>query len=147
MTDHRITTDIRDEDGRTRHGAPPVRWLFSLSARPEIARMNQCPACNADPHQLCYGRTFSRRRTVNHSERKAFAITIALTAMSKHRTYVDALNTSNGALVSSPACEHCDGEKSAWVRYDTTTNRGWVCPVCDDALDEMYPESSKEQSP
>jgi hypothetical protein len=104
--------------------------------------MYQCVACNADPHQLCYGRTFSRRRTTNHSERKKYAIDVALYAMSKHRTYIDALNTSHGALVSSPGCEHCDGEKSAWVRQDNL--RGWVCPICDMALDEMYPDEATD---
>lgn len=34
-------------------------------------------------------------------------------------------------------CEHCDAEKSNLVRVDY--DRGQVCPVCDDALDEMYP--------
>lgn len=35
-------------------------------------------------------------------------------------------------------CEHCDGEHSTQVRVDDL--RGFVCPACDSALDEMLGE-------
>lgn len=35
-------------------------------------------------------------------------------------------------------CEHCDGEHSPKVRLDDL--RGYVCPSCDSALDEMFDE-------
>lgn len=37
-------------------------------------------------------------------------------------------------------CEHCDGERSDQVREDRL--RGYVCPPCDSALDEMLGEGS-----
>ena len=37
------------------------------------------------------------------------------------------------------ACEHCDGERSHRVRLDEL--RGFVCPPCDSALDEMLDET------
>jgi hypothetical protein len=33
-------------------------------------------------------------------------------------------------------CEHCEGERSSMVRYDSL--RGWVCKWCDSSLDAMY---------
>jgi hypothetical protein len=42
-------------------------------------------------------------------------------------------------LVRSPECEHCDGVDSPMVRQDEL--RGWICPVCDSALDEMFNET------
>jgi hypothetical protein len=35
-------------------------------------------------------------------------------------------------------CEHCEGERSRKVRHDEL--RGFVCPPCDSALDEMLGE-------
>lgn len=52
--------------------------------------------------------------------------------------YVDSWTTSYGMLVSSPSCEHCDGERSRYVRHDHL--RGWICPPCDSSLDEMFGE-------
>lgn len=44
-----------------------------------------------------------------------------------------------GAIVGIDApCEHCDGEHSDRVRLDPL--RGFVCPPCDSALDEMLEE-------
>ena len=44
-----------------------------------------------------------------------------------------------GAIVGIDApCEHCDGERSDRVRHDEL--RGFVCPDCDSALDEMLDE-------
>lgn len=54
------------------------------------------------------------------------------------RRYFDAWTTSFGSLVSTPSCEHCDGERSRYVRIDPL--RGHVCPPCDSALDEMLLE-------
>lgn len=54
------------------------------------------------------------------------------------RTYVDARVTPNGSNYCSPHCEHCDGERSHMVRHDQL--RGWCCPPCDSALDEMLNE-------
>lgn len=51
------------------------------------------------------------------------------------RRYVDAWTTPHGATVSTPECEHCDGERSRYVRIDQL--RGHVCPDCDSSLDEM----------
>lgn len=56
------------------------------------------------------------------------------------RRYVDSWTTPHGMLVSSPSCEHCDGERSRHVRNDHL--RGWVCPLCDSALDEMLNEGT-----
>jgi hypothetical protein len=56
-----------------------------------------------------------------------------------HR-YIDSWTTSYGTLVSSPSCEHCDGEHSRLVREDGL--RGWVCPPCDSSLDEMFEEGA-----
>lgn len=39
-------------------------------------------------------------------------------------------------------CEHCDGENSPHVRVDYL--RGYVCKVCDDALDQMLAEEEAE---
>ena len=39
-----------------------------------------------------------------------------------------------------PCCEHCDGEHSVYAREDSL--RGFVCPSCDSALDEMFEERS-----
>jgi hypothetical protein len=97
--------------------------------------MNQCPACNAAPHRPCHGRTFSRARSAHHSERITWSLDLGRSATAARRSYIDALHTPRGSQVSSPACEHCAGEKSAWVRHDEL--RGWVCPVCDDSLDAM----------
>lgn len=55
------------------------------------------------------------------------------------RRYFNSLTTSYGPYVSSPCCEHCDGADSPMVRQDAL--RGWVCPVCDSALDEMFGEN------
>ncbi len=119
-----------------------VRWMFHRSRRPEVIRMQQCPRCAANPHEECI--SGGRRAWRNHSERLELARFVA--DISGHRDYFDALHTPYGALVSSPACEHCDGEKSAWVRHDTETNRGWVCPLCDHSLDAMYPEGKETAS-
>lgn len=54
------------------------------------------------------------------------------------REYFDAWTTSYGSLVSTPSCEHCDGERSRYVRIDDL--RGFVCPDCDSSLDEMLAE-------
>lgn len=35
-------------------------------------------------------------------------------------------------------CEHCDGERSNFVRHDSL--RGLTCPHCDSSLDEMLEE-------
>lgn len=59
------------------------------------------------------------------------------------KRYFDAWTTSFGALVSTPECEHCDGESSRYVRIDRL--RGHVCPACDSALDEMFAESDDEE--
>lgn len=56
------------------------------------------------------------------------------------RRYFDSLTTPYGMRVCSPSCEHCDGERSSLVRRDDL--RGWVCPPCDSALDEMFEEDS-----
>lgn len=56
------------------------------------------------------------------------------------RRYFDHLTTPRGMMVSSPCCEHCDGVDSTLVREDDL--RGWVCPVCDSALDEMFSEGA-----
>lgn len=53
-----------------------------------------------------------------------------------NRTYFDSWTTSQGPYFSSPPCEHCDGERSRYVRNDSL--RGWVCPPCDASLDEMF---------
>jgi len=37
-------------------------------------------------------------------------------------------------------CEHCESERSTKVRLDDL--RGYVCPPCDSALDEMLGEGS-----
>ena len=37
-------------------------------------------------------------------------------------------------------CKHCQGENSAKVRLDPL--RGFVCPSCDSALDEMLGEDA-----
>jgi len=42
-------------------------------------------------------------------------------------------------------CEHCDGERSRRVRLDAL--RGYVCPPCDSALDEMLDEEEEEARP
>lgn len=60
------------------------------------------------------------------------------TDSSSGKQYVDSWTTPHGMLVSSPSCEHCDGEHSRYVRNDHL--RGWVCPSCDSALDEMLKE-------
>jgi len=54
------------------------------------------------------------------------------------RHYFDAWTTPYGALVSTPSCEHCDGERSRYVRIDNL--RGFVCPDCDSSIDEMLAE-------
>jgi hypothetical protein len=58
------------------------------------------------------------------------------------RRYFDAWTTpscvAGRALVSTPECEHCDGERSRYVRIDDL--RGYVCPDCDSSLDEMFDE-------
>lgn len=56
------------------------------------------------------------------------------------RVYFDSRTTSYGMMVSSPACEHCDGEHQRLVRNDSL--RGWVCPPCDSSLDEMLKEGT-----
>jgi hypothetical protein len=63
------------------------------------------------------------------------------------RRYFDSWTTPYGSLVCSPSCEHCDGERSRLVREDHL--RGWVCPPCDSALDEMLGEGAyaKEAPP
>jgi len=60
------------------------------------------------------------------------------------RHYFDSWTTPFGALACSPACEHCDGERSRLVRKDDL--RGWVCPHCDSALDEMLAEPDEVAS-
>jgi hypothetical protein len=55
------------------------------------------------------------------------------------RRYFDCLTTSHGPYCSSPQCEHCDGERSLMVREDYL--RGWICPLCDSSLDEMFNET------
>lgn len=55
------------------------------------------------------------------------------------RRYFDAWTTPHGASVSTPSCEHCDGERSRYVRIDPL--RGHVCPECDSSLDEMLDET------
>ena len=57
------------------------------------------------------------------------------------KQYVDSFTTSYGMLVSSPSCEHCDGERSRYVRNDHL--RGWICPLCDSSLDEMFNEKAR----
>ena len=54
------------------------------------------------------------------------------------RHYFDAWTTPFGPYVSTPSCEHCDGERSRYVRVDML--RGHVCPPCDSALDAMFRE-------
>lgn len=54
------------------------------------------------------------------------------------RDYFDAWTTPSGCLVSTHECEHCDGERSRYVRIDSL--RGHVCPPCDSSLDEMLAE-------
>ena len=96
--------------------------------------MNQCTTCGALPGVPCVGVESA------HGERRAIDRFVrGLTA--KHR-YVDHLTTPWGMLVCSPACEHCDGEKSRWVRQDEL--RGWVCPICDDVIDAMLAEPDDE---
>jgi hypothetical protein len=56
----------------------------------------------------------------------------------RRRRYVNAETTSYGTSVSSPACEHCDGVESSLVREDAL--RGWICPICDCQLDELFSE-------
>lgn len=41
-----------------------------------------------------------------------------------------------------PICEHCDGEHCSLVRRDSL--RGWVCKICDGALDAMYGRPREE---
>ena len=49
--------------------------------------------------------------------------------------------TLTGKIVGiEVACKHCDSERSPKVRLDTL--RGFVCPPCDSALDEMLMEVS-----
>lgn len=60
------------------------------------------------------------------------------------RVYFDSRTTSYGMQVSSPACEHCDGEHQRLVRNDSL--RGWVCPPCDSSLDEMLGDEKGHQS-
>lgn len=105
-----------------------------------LVRMNQC-VCGASAGEACYSRTgaapligYGRRMTTHHKERRELAKVV--TGLLRKRAYVDALTTSYGMLVSSPSCEHCDGERSQWVRHDAL--RGWICPLCDDSLDAMY---------
>lgn len=50
----------------------------------------------------------------------------------RDRTYQD---TRESSYPACQQCEHCDGEKSPLVRVDAL--RGRVCPVCDEAIDEM----------
>jgi hypothetical protein len=97
-------------------------------------RMNQCPSCVALPGERC------RNPRGEHQERVEIAHFVEL-VMAKRR-YIDHMTTSYGALVCSPECEHCDGEKSRWVRADSL--RGWICPICDDALDAMLAEPDDE---
>jgi len=52
--------------------------------------------------------------------------------------YFDAWTTPFGAFVSTPSCEHCDGERSRYVRIDYL--RGHVCPPCDSSIDVMLAE-------
>jgi hypothetical protein len=59
------------------------------------------------------------------------------------QSYFDAWTTPFGPLVSTPSCEHCDGERSRYVRIDTL--RGHVCPPCDSSLDEMLSEPDDER--
>lgn len=54
------------------------------------------------------------------------------------RRYFDAWTTPERSLVSTRECEHCDGERSRFVRIDGS--RGYVCPDCDSSLDEMFDE-------
>jgi hypothetical protein len=120
--------------------------------RPDLVRMNAC-VCGAAPGEPCRGRGPRFRRT-HHSQRVALARFVA--SLERNRSYHDAMTTpglwtfperrlSDGTLiermagrllVSSPPCEHCDGERSRWVRTDPL--RGQVCPLCDDALDAMF---------
>jgi Zn finger protein HypA/HybF involved in hydrogenase expression len=45
---------------------------------------------------------------------------------------------------ASPDCEHCDGVRSRFVRNDYL--RGYVCPVCDSSLDEMFEVASSSEA-
>jgi len=107
-------------------------WMFIRSRRPEIIRMNECTTCSAHPYDPCR-RDDGAPSDRNHSAR--VELSLSLFGLVGRREYVDARTTPNGSSVCSPECEHCDGEKSAWTRTDEL--RGWVCPLCDLALDEM----------
>lgn len=76
-----------------------------------------------------------RKRSQNLSPHKPLAPTVV-----DGRRYFDSWTTSYGPYVSSPSCEHCDGERSRHVRNDHL--RGWVCPPCDSSLDEMLQEGT-----
>lgn len=60
------------------------------------------------------------------------------------RRYFDAWTTPYGNSVSTLPCEHCDGERSRYVRIDYL--RGHVCPACDSSLDEMLAEVDEEST-
>lgn len=107
-------------------------WMLICSARPEIVRMNECVTCAAHPYDSCR-REDGRTRKLHHPAR--LALSLSLFGLVGARQYMDARTTSYGSSVCSPECEHCDGEKSAWTRKDDL--RGWTCPLCDLALDEM----------
>jgi hypothetical protein len=55
----------------------------------------------------------------------------------RRRRYWD---TRGRCLPLGSCCEHCDGERSEYVRIDDL--RGHVCPECDSSLDEMLGERS-----
>ena len=52
---------------------------------------------------------------------------------------------AGGVVGISIPCEHCDGERSPKVRADVL--RGFVCPHCDSAIDEMLAEKDDTSSP
>lgn len=125
----------------------------------ERTRMNACP-CGAAPGRPCRGRGLPELPLRHHAERAAIARLVA--AMMRRRRYVDSLTTpalwtfpartlADGTVIermegrlleTSPPCEHCDGERSRWVRTDPL--RGQICPLCDDSLDAMFEGDAPE---
>jgi hypothetical protein len=114
----------------------------------EAVRAVPCPRCDANPRDLCnggrgyFGGAIFRRGHRNHRERVALCRELAAITARTGRRYFDARTTPYGMQVCTHECEHCDGEHSRMVRIDDL--RGFVCPSCDSALDEMLHEDHPE---